>query len=114
MKCGSMGRIYFLGSSASIVWKNFEGVELQGWRSIWRGKVETFLGAINALQIYKTTSYVSSKGSESGRRHKGRNVSSSAKHDTSIRWWRWGITGDGKCFKAWSWVLKKGGRALWA
>jgi hypothetical protein len=30
MKCGSMGTIYFLGSSASIVSKNFEGVELQG------------------------------------------------------------------------------------
>jgi hypothetical protein len=30
MKCGSMGSIYFSGSNASIVSKNFEGVELQG------------------------------------------------------------------------------------
>jgi hypothetical protein len=29
-KCGSMERIYFLDSGASIVSKNFEGVELQG------------------------------------------------------------------------------------
>jgi hypothetical protein len=70
MKCGSMGRIYFLGSSACIVWRNFEGVEPQGWRSIWRGNVEIFLGAINALRTYVTISYVSSKGSESGRRPK--------------------------------------------
>jgi hypothetical protein len=51
-----MERIYFPGSNASIVWKNFVGVKLQGWRSIWRGKMRIFYGALNAHRTYRTIS----------------------------------------------------------
>jgi hypothetical protein len=68
IKCGSMKRIYFPGSSANIVWKNFEWVQLQGWWSIWWGNVRIFCGALNAQRTYGTTSYMSCKGFESERR----------------------------------------------
>jgi hypothetical protein len=58
----------FPGFKCKYCLKEFRGVELQGGRSIWRGKLGMLYGALNAHQIYGTTSYMSCKGSKSERR----------------------------------------------
>jgi hypothetical protein len=62
------GKNLFSGFKCKYYLKEFRGGGDTRLKEHLAGKVEIFSGAINVLRTYETTSYLSSKGSESGRK----------------------------------------------